>query len=150
MIKKLAAVAAITAITACLPLFSQAEIYEDYTPGTEVTELVVVDVKSNYVDDYLVQIKNTWVAAMEVEKSMGHVIDYGVWVTNVSDSPNVFLTATYKDMGAMQGNKERYDAVNAALKDMGMDEEKNEKTAKGYEDMREIVDYKILRKITYK
>ncbi len=31
-----------------------------------------------------------------------------------------------------------------------MNEEEEDATAKGYEDMREIVDYKLLRRITYK
>lgn len=146
MIKKLAAIA----IAACLPMFAQAEVWTDYEPGAEVTELVAVAVKPNFVDDYIMQIENTWVKSMEIQKEMGHVVDYGVWATNVSDSPNVFLTATYKNMAAMEGSKERYDAVTDAMTKMGMDEDEQEKTAKGYENMREIVDYKLLRRITYK
>jgi hypothetical protein len=146
MIKKIAAIA----IAACLPLVAQAEIWTDYEPGEEVTELVAVAVKPNFVDDYLMQIEGTWVKSMEIQKEMGHVIDYGVWSTNVSDTPNVFLTATYANMAAMQGSKERYDAVTDAMTKMGMDEDEQEKTAKGYENMREIVDYKLLRRITYK
>lgn len=146
MLKKL--VVAITAL--CLPLFASAEMWKDYTPSEQVTELVVVDVKSNYADDYLMQIKTTWVRSMEVQKEMGIIEDYGVWIANVSDSPNVFLTATYKNLSAMEGSEERYDAVTKALREMGMDDDEQDKMAKGYEDMREIVDRKVLRKITYK
>lgn len=137
-------------IVFCVPLFASAEVWKDYTPSEQVTELVVVDVKSNYADDYLMQIKTTWVRSMEIQKEMGIIDDYGVWVANVSDSPNVFLTATYKNLAAMDGSEERYDAVTKALREMGMDDDEQDKMAKGYEDMREIVDRKVLRKITYK
>jgi len=146
MLKKMVVVLAVL----CLPLFANAEVWKDYTPSEQVTELVVVDVKSNYVDDYLVQIETTWVRAMEVQKEMGIIEDYGVWAANVSDSPNVFLTATYKNLAAMEGSEERYDAVMKALREMGMDDDEQDKMAKGYEDMREVVDRKVLRKITYK
>jgi hypothetical protein len=146
MIKKLL----VLAVATCLPLLANAEVWKDYTPSEQVTELVVVDVKSNYADDYLMQIKTTWVRSMELQKDMGIIVDYGVWVANVSDSPNVFLTATYPNLGAMAGSEERYDAVTEALREMGMNDEEQDKMAKGYEDMRKIVDRKVLRKITYK
>lgn len=146
MIKKIAAIA----ISSCLPFIANAEIWKDYTPSTEVTELVVIDVKSNYVDDYLMQLETTWAKSMEVLKEMGDIVDYSIWVSNVSDSPNVFLTTTFKDMGAMQGSEARYDALTDALNEMGIDEDESDTTAKGYEDIREVVDYKIIRQITYK
>lgn len=127
-----------------------AEVWKDYTPSEELTELVVVDVQPNYVDDYLMQIKLTWARAMEVQKEMGHVLDYGIWVANVSDTPNIFLTTTFKDAAAMQGSEERYDAIMSQLKEMGMDEDEQDAMSKGYENMREVVDYKLLRRITYK
>jgi len=146
MLKKLS----VLALIACLPMAAGAELWKDYTPSEEITELVVVDVKSNYADDYLMQIKTTWVRAMEIQKEMGHVVDYGVWAANVSDSPNIFLTTTFKNAAAMQGSEARYDRLMEALREAGMDEEEEDATAKGYEDMREIVDYKLLRRITYK
>ena len=126
-----------------------AEIWTDYTPSEQVTELTVVDVKTNYLDDYLVNLKTTWVKAMEVQKEMGNVVDYGVWVANGADSPNVWLTVTYKDMAALQGSAEEYAAFMAKLAEAGMDEEANDKTSKGYEEYRQIVDFAVLREITY-
>ena len=126
-----------------------AEIWTDYTPSEQVTELTVVDVKTNYLDDYLVNLKTTWVKAMEVQKEMGSVVDYGVWVANGADSPNVWLTVTYKDMAALQGSAEEYAAFMAKLAEAGMDEEANDKTSKGYEEYRQIVDFAVLREITY-
>ena len=88
---------------------STAEIWKDYGLSKEVTELTVVSVKPNYVDAYLTRLKKTWVSSMEIQKDMGVVMDYNVWAANVAAQPNVFLTVTYKDMGAMQGSKEGYD-----------------------------------------
>lgn len=109
----------------------------------------MVDVKTNYLDDYLVNLKTTWVRAMEVQKEMGSVVDYGVWVANGADSPNVWLTVTYKNMAALQGSAEEYNAFMAKLAEAGMNEEANDKTSKGYEEYRQIIDFAIMRKITY-
>jgi len=130
-------------------LSASAEIWTDYTPSEEVTELTVVDVKTNYLDDYLVNLKTTWVRAMEVQKQMGSVVDYGVWVANGADSPNVWLTVTYKNMAALQGSAEEYNAFMAKLAEAGMNEEANDKTSKGYEEYRQIIDFAVMRKITY-
>lgn len=136
-------------VAVLFPFTAQAEIWKDYSPSEEVTELVVINVKPNFVDDYLVNLENTWVRGMDVLKEMGDVVNYGIWVSNVSDTPNVFLTTTFKNMGAMQGSKARYDAMTKKLEQMGMDEDEQDQTSKGYEDYREIVDYKLLRQITY-
>ena len=61
-----------------------AEIWTDYTPSESVTELTVVNVKTNFLDDYLVNLKTTWVRAMEVQKDMGSVVDYSIWVANTA------------------------------------------------------------------
>ena len=137
-------------LTIAAPGLSEAEPWKDYSLSKEVTELVVVSVKSNYFDDYLVQIEDTWARAMALQQEMGDVVDYGIWVANNADSPNVFLTITYKDMAAMAGSEAKYDELMAKLRAGGMDEKAQDKTAKGYEDMREMVDYKILRQVQYK
>jgi hypothetical protein len=50
----------------------------------------------------------------------------------------------------MAGSEAKYDELMAKLRAGGMDEKAQDKTAKGYEDMREMVDYKILRQVQYK
>jgi hypothetical protein len=128
-----------------------AEIWKDYELSQEVTELTVVQVKPNYVDTYLTRLESTWISSMEIQKEMGYVLDYNVWVAPVAAQPNVFLTVTYPNMGAMAGSKERYDAVNKAMAEQyNADEDEQEETARGYEDYREMVDYVILNRVSYK
>ena len=95
--------------------FAFAEIYEDYEPSRQVTELTVISVQPNYMDDYLVNLKKTWVRSSEIQKELGHIVDYAVWTSEVANSPNLWITVTYENMGAMQQTKEKYDAVNKLM-----------------------------------
>ena len=136
--------------TLLLAPLSVAEVWEDYGFSEEVTELTVVKVKPNYVDAYLTRLKRTWVSSMEIQKDMGVVMDYNVWAANVAAQPNVFLTVTYKNMGAMQGSKEGYEAMMKEMTErFNADENEQEELAQGYEDYREIVDYVILNRVEY-
>ena len=130
---------------------AHSEIWKDYDLSEQVTELTVVSVKSNYVDAYLVRLETTWVTAMEILKDEGVITGYGVWVANTADSPNVWLTVDYPDMGSMQGNEARYDMLMKQMSErFEADQEQNNEVARGYEDYRDIVDYAILRQVTYK
>ena len=147
--KKLISIAALLTTLVLAPL-TTAEIWKDYGLSEEVTELTVVSVKPNYVDAYLTRLKKTWVSSMEIQKDMGVVMDYNVWAANVAAQPNVFLTVTYKNMGAMQGSKEGYDALMKAMTErFNADQDEQEELAQGYEDYREIVDYVILNRVEY-
>ena len=147
--KKLISIAALLTTLVFAPL-TTAGIWKDYGLSEEVTELTVVSVKPNYVDAYLTRLKKTWVSSMEIQKDMGVVMDYNVWAANVAAQPNVFLTVTYKNMGAMQGSKEGYDALMKAMTErFNADQDEQEELAQGYEDYREIVDYVILNRVEY-
>jgi hypothetical protein len=147
--KKLISIAALLT-TLVFPPLTTAEIWKDYGLSEEVTELTVVSVKPNYVDAYLTRLKKTWVSSMEIQKDMGVVMDYNVWAANVAAQPNVFLTVTYKNMGAMQGSKEGYDALMKAMTErFNADQDEQEELAQGYEDYREIVDYVTLNRVEY-
>ena len=135
----------------CLTGPVSAEIWKDYSLSEEATELTVVSVKSNYVDAYLMRLEKTWVTSMEVLKDEGVITDYGIWVANTADSPNLWLTVTYPNMGAMQGNEARYDMMMREMTErFEVDQEENTELAQGYEAYRDIVDYAILRRVTYR
>lgn len=128
-----------------------AEVWEDYDLSQEVTELTVIAVKPNYVDGYLTRLEGTWVNSMQVLKDQGVIKDFAVWAANVADSPNVFLTVSYENLGAMQQNAEQYQKMVAEVtKRYESNEEENQEISQGYEDYREIVDRKVLSRVIYK
>ena len=130
---------------------ANAEIYEDYEPSEQYSQLTVISVQPNYLDDYLVNLKRTWVRGMEIQKDLGYIVDYGVWTSASANSPNVWLTITYENMGAMQPSKSRADAVEAEWeKRYGDDDEVMEKISKSYEKIRTMVDSQIINKGVFK
>ncbi len=127
-----------------------AEIWEDYEPSDQQIQLTVIDVQSNYLDNYLVNLKRTWVRSVEVQKELGQIVDYGVYVSDGANSPNVWLTITYENMAAMQQSKEKYDAVNAVLEERyGDDEEELDKISKGYEEIRTMIDNQRINQVNF-
>ena len=128
-----------------------AEIWKDYEPSERQIQLTVIDVQANYLDNYLVNLKRTWVRSVEVQKELGHIVDYGVYVSDGANSPNVWLTIEYENMAAMEQTKEKYDAVNAVLAERyGDDEEELDKISKGYEEIRKMVDNQRINQVNFK
>jgi hypothetical protein len=128
-----------------------AEIWKDYEPSERQIQLTVIDVQANYLDNYLVNLKRTWVRSVEVQKELGHIVDYGVFVSDGANSPNVWLTIEYENMAAMEQTKEKYDAVNALLAERyGDDEEELDMISKGYEEIRRMVDNQRINQVNFK
>ena len=132
-------------------VFLSAELWKDYEPSEQQIQLTVVDVQSNYLDYYLVNLNKTWVRAMEVQKDLGQIVDYGVYTSDGASSPNVWLTITYADMASMMPSKEKDDAVNAEMKKRyGDNDEEMEKISKGYEEIRKMVDNQRINQVIFK
>tara|TARA_B100000131_G_C17949473_1_gene545838 strand:- start:388 stop:822 length:435 start_codon:yes stop_codon:yes gene_type:complete len=131
--------------------FAFAEIYKDYEPSEQHIQLTVVSVEPNYVDNYLVNLKKTWVRSMEVQKELGYVVDFGVYTSEVANSPNVWLTVTYENMAAMQPNEDRWNKVNEILAERYSENEQElDEIAKGYEEIRKMVDHQIINRVVFK
>jgi hypothetical protein len=139
-------------LMACLMLvstYSFAEPWKDYSVSEEVVEMTVVTVKPNYVDDYLVNLKSTWVDSLEVQKNLGHVLGYTVWTAETAGTrPNVFLTVRYANAAAMEPNKGKYEEFIKEWRKV-LSEKEQRNIASGYDDMREIVDYVVLRQVSF-
>ena len=134
-----------------LSIYTQAEIWEDYALSEEVIEHTVIAVQGNYLDDYLVRLERTWVRSMEVQKELGYVTDYSILVSTAADSPNVWLNVEYPNMAAYQPNEEKWNKANEILAERySDDEEELDAIAKGYEEIRTMIDHQILHKVTYK
>ena len=133
-----------------LPLFVTAEPFVDYDYSEQVTEMTVITVKPNLIDDYLMGIKRTWVDSCELQKELGHIVGCSVYTAETAGTdPNVFLTITYENLAAMGPNKERYKEFTKAWRKK-ISESDQETIAGGYGDMREIVDLVVLRKVNFK
>ena len=127
-----------------------AEVWEDYEPSEEHVQLTVISVQPNYLDNYLVNLKRTWVRSVEIQKELGHIMDYGVYVSDGASSPNVWLTISYENMAAMEQTKEKYDAVNKVLEERyGDDEEELDKISKGYEEIRTMIDNQRINQVIF-
>ncbi len=126
-----------------------AEPWQDYSVSEEVVEMTVVTVKPNYVDDYLVNLKSTWVDSLEVQKELGHIIDYSVWTAQTAGTrPNIFLTVRYANAAAMEPNKGKYEEFIEEWRKV-LSEKEQRNIASSYDDIREIVDYVILRQVSF-
>ena len=133
-----------------LPLFVKAEPFVDYDYSEQVTEMTVITVKPNLIDDYLMGIKRTWVDSCEIQKELGHIVGCSVYTAETAGTdPNVFLTITYENLAAMGPNKERYEEFMTAWRKK-ISESDQQEIAGGYGDMREIVDLVVLRKVNFK
>ncbi|MDE0876258.1 MAG: hypothetical protein OSA80_06435 [Porticoccaceae bacterium] len=134
-----------------MSMCSFAEVYEDYSPSDQHIQLTVVAVEPNYLDDYLVNLNRTWVKGMEIEKKLGYIEDYSVYTSDSANSPNVWLTITYENMGAMQPSEKKYNAINKEwMKLYGDDEDEIDGISKGYEEIRTMVDSQIINKVNFK
>ena len=128
-----------------------AEVYKDYEPSEQFIQLTVVAVEPNYLDNYIVNLKKTWVRAMNIQKELGYVVDYGVFTSDNANSPNVWLTITYENMAAMQPSEEQYNKVNEVLAERYKEtEDQLDEIAKGYEEIRKMVDNQIINRVKFK
>ena len=128
-----------------------AEVWEDYEPSEEQVQLTVISVQPNYLDNYLVNLKRTWVRGMEIQKELGYIVDYGVYTSDTANSPNVWLTITYENMAAMQPNEEQYNTVRDIVAERYSETQDELLTiSKGYEEIRKMVDNQIINRVNFK
>lgn len=130
--------------------WAQLKPYTDYEPSQEVTHITTIQVHANMIDDYLEGIRETWVASSEAAKKLGHIKDYGVYVSELPNSGgfNVVLMQVFAKGEDMQPSKERYDAF---MKAWGSaNEARSRGISKDYPSMRDITGEYALRRITFK
>ena len=129
---------------------SQLEPYEDYDISDAIWMVTTVKVEPNMSDDYLEGIRETWAAANEIAKQLGHIEDYSIFRSDLPQGGdwNLLLIVKFKNTADLAPSKERYKAF---LKKWG--EEKQEETrtiAKDYPSMRRITGQYQVREITFK
>lgn len=144
------AIAAGSALSLAVPASAQLQVWEDYTPQMEVTELTTVKVDEGQLDTYLAGLKDTWVRANEIGKELGQVSSYGIYVMPYGDNDvNLVLRITYPNMAALEADKAEYDKFIAAWGKENSDKA-NKTVIELYNKIRKIKGTYMLREIKMK
>lgn len=126
------------------------EPWTDYEVSEEVSNVTTIKVDSNMIDKYLEGLRDTWVPANEVAMELGHIKDYGIYVSELPNGGefNVVLTVQYESAADMQPDKAKYEAF---MKAWGKaNQEKSDKIVLTYPDIRTITGEYLLREVTMK
>ncbi|MBS0611902.1 MAG: hypothetical protein JSS24_01860 [Proteobacteria bacterium] len=127
------------------------EEYKDYTRSDFILDVTTIKVHANMEDEYLGGLKRTWVESMEVQKKLGYIEEYHMYVSDLPSSGNfnLVLVIKLKNDSMLAPNKARYDAF---MKEWGV--ERNKKTTEiaqhDYPAMRDITGQYHMREVTMK
>tara|TARA_B100001029_G_C14662964_1_gene235392 strand:+ start:88 stop:492 length:405 start_codon:yes stop_codon:yes gene_type:complete len=125
--------------------FAQEEDSREFADG--VIELTTVKVKTNFLQQYLDGIEQTWVAAAKIQQDMGIISNYNVYVGN--DGSTVYLTMTYPSWA----NKAPWTDEQAAEFEEQFREtisqDENIQLSQSYEDIRKIVSVELIGRLIF-
>ena len=152
MLKPLLATAmAMMAVAVAVVAYADLTPWKDYQVSDAVWVVTTVKVDPNMDDEYLEGLGRTWIAANEVEKTLGYIEDYKIYR---SDLPlggdfNILLVVKLKSTADLAPSKARYEAF---MKEWGAAREKETKEIgqKTYPTMRKITGEYHFREITMK
>jgi hypothetical protein len=103
---------------------------------------------ANMSEDYIKSLKNTWKAVSDEAVKQGLILSYKILEGNAAnpDDWNIMLMQEYKNMAAMDGNEDKWDAVE---KKVVGSEDAQKKLNESRVNMRTIYGGKLLREIIY-
>ena len=134
------------AFSMAAPAAAQMEIYENWEPAEEVTELTFVKVEQGQEETYVEGLKSTWVAANKIQQEQGVISSFAIYTVPYKDDYNMVLRITFPSGKMLLPNKQRYmdflEAFGKANIDQG-----NETVLKIYNDIREIQSTALLREV---
>ena len=112
-----------------------------------VIELTTVKVKTNFLQQYLDGIEQTWVAAAKIQQDMGIISNYNVYVGN--DGSTVYLTMTYPSWAnkAPWSDEQAAEFEEQFRETISQDE--NIQLSQSYEDIREIVSVELIGRLIF-
>ena len=125
--------------------FAQEEDSREFADG--VIELTTVKVKTNFLQQYLDGIEQTWVAAAKIQQDMGIISNYNVYVGN--DGSTVYLTMTYPSWAnkAPWTDEQAVEFEEQFRETISQDE--NIQLSQSYEDIREIVSVELIGRLIF-
>ena len=135
----------ISVLMLSITTFAQEENSREFADG--VIELTTVKVKTNFLQDYLDGIEQTWVAAAKIQQEMGIISNYNVYIGN--DGSTVYLTQTYPSWANKAPWTDEQTAEFQKKFNEVMSDEDNTEMSKGYEDIREIVSVELIGRLVF-
>ena len=135
----------LSALMLSITTFAQEENSREFADG--VIELTTVKVKTNFLQDYLDGIEQTWVAAAKIQQEMGIISNYNVYIGN--DGSTVYLTQTYPSWANKAPWTDEQTAEFQKKFNEVMSDEDNTEMSKGYEDIREIVSVELIGRLIF-
>ena len=129
-----------------LSAFTQEDDTRELADG--VIELTTIKVKTNFLQQYLDGIEQTWVAASKIQKEMGIISNYNVYVGN--DGSTVYLTLTYPSWANKAPWTDEQTAEFQKKFSETMSQEENQQLSQSYEDIREIVSVELIGQLIFK
>ena len=125
--------------------FAQEENSREFADG--VIELTTVKVKTNFLQDYLDGIEQTWVAAAKIQQEMGIISNYNVYIGN--DGSTVYLTMTYPSWANKAPWSDEQTAEFEKKFNETISQEDNVQLSQSYEDIREIVSVELIGRLIF-
>jgi L-rhamnose mutarotase len=135
----------ISVLMLSITTFAQEENSREFADG--VIELTTVKVKTNFLQDYLDGIEQTWVAAAKIQQEMGIISNYNVYIGN--DGSTVYLSQTYPSWANKAPWTDEQTAEFQKKFNEVMSDEDNTEMSKGYEDIREIVSVELIGRLIF-
>ena len=129
---------------------AQVEVWEDYKPSDTVWSITMVDLDPGTQDIYLEGLRNTWVAANEVAKELGHISDYAIYSNQFGGGADfdLMLVIEMANTSDLAPNQDRYNAFMEAWGQEQMDS--SNETVRGlYNEIRTIQGEYLVRRIDF-
>lgn len=119
-----------------------------YTAGS-TWAVSFVQVKNGMGRDYLNSLKTTWKAVQDEGVKQGLILSYKILEGNASnpDDWQIMLMIEYKNMAAMEGNEDKWEAIS---KKVVGSEEDQKKLREARVNMRSMYGTKLMREVVYK
>ena len=135
----------ISVLMLSITTYAQEEDSRELADG--VIELTTVKVKTNFLQQYLDGIEQTWVAAAKIQQDMGIISNYNVYVGN--DGSTVYLTMTYPSWAnkAPWSDEQAAEFQEQFRETISQDE--NIQLSQSYEDIREIVSVELIGRLIF-
>ncbi|MEL7190135.1 MAG: hypothetical protein AAGK17_11325 [Pseudomonadota bacterium] len=142
----LAAATVAVVLPLAAPAAAQMEIYQNWEPAEEVTELTFVQVDQGQEEVYVEGLKSTWVAANEIQQEQGVISSFAIYMVPYKEDYNMVLRITFPSGEMLEPNKERYLAFLEAFGKANIDQG-NETVLELYNKIRKIQSVALLREV---